>query len=228
MTDVRVKVLKNQTTSIVLGRRGTYSTARVIFDVSYLVETYGDGTPALLVKRATDESPYPVAITYSNNEVVWLVSSTDTAVKGHGECELYWYVDGGLAKTVIYDINIYRGIDDPGSEVPDPYETWIDRLAEIGADIQEAMHDAIDAIDNDALAARSWAVGGTGTREGEDTDNAKFYSEVAQQGAEYSGYAFFNVNDETGMLEVTITDKLDEEVRFEVDESTGILEVFAL
>lgn len=33
---------------------------------------------------------------------------------------------------------------------------------------------------NDALLAKSYAVGGTGTREGEDTDNAKYYKEHAQ------------------------------------------------
>jgi hypothetical protein len=31
-----------------------------------------------------------------------------------------------------------------------------------------------------AEAARSWAEGGTGTREGEDVNNAKYYSVVAQ------------------------------------------------
>lgn len=225
MTEVRVVVLKNQTRSIVVGRRGTYSTARVIFDVTYLIEAYGNGTPALLVRRATDTAAYPVNITYSGNEVIWDVSATDTAIKGHGECELYWYVDGGLAKSVIYDFNVYRGIDDSGSEPPEPYESWVDRLIELGTDIQDLMHTAVEAIDADALTARSWAVGGTGIREGEDTDNAKFYSEVAKQGAEHSGYAFFNVNDETGFLEVTVTDQLDEEVSFTVNESTGMLEV---
>ena len=33
---------------------------------------------------------------------------------------------------------------------------------------------------NDALLAKSYAVGGTGIREGEDTDNAKYYKEQAQ------------------------------------------------
>lgn len=34
-------------------------------------------------------------------------------------------------------------------------------------------------VDNFAKEAKSWAVGGTGTRQGEDTDNSKYYSQVA-------------------------------------------------
>ena len=73
--------------------------------------------------------------------------------------------------------------------------------------------------------AESWAVGGTGTRTGEDTDNAKFYSEVAQQGAEESGYAWFDVNDSDGCMYVTITANLEEDVSFAVNEAAGTLEV---
>ena len=35
-----------------------------------------------------------------------------------------------------------------------------------------------------ALLAKSWAVGGTGRREGEDTDNSKFYSDAAREALE--------------------------------------------
>ena len=34
-------------------------------------------------------------------------------------------------------------------------------------------------VDNFAKEAKSWAVGGTGTRQGEDTDNSKYYSQAA-------------------------------------------------
>lgn len=44
-----------------------------------------------------------------------------------------------------------------------------------------------------AKEAESWAVGGTGTRTGEDTDNAKYYSEMAEQQAATGGYLFFQV-----------------------------------
>ena len=48
----------------------------------------------------------------------------------------------------------------------------------------EAIQNAPTAAESAAASAalsESWAVGGTGTREGEDTNNAKYYSEQAQQ-----------------------------------------------
>lgn len=44
----------------------------------------------------------------------------------------------------------------------------------------KAVQSADDA-DLSAIEARSWAVGGTGTRPGEDTDNARYYKEQARQ-----------------------------------------------
>lgn len=45
-----------------------------------------------------------------------------------------------------------------------------------------ASGSASDASDS-AKLSKSWAVGGTGTRQGEDTNNAKYWSEQAQQAA---------------------------------------------
>lgn len=48
------------------------------------------------------------------------------------------------------------------------------------AAIQQAPQQAANAAAN-ATLSESWAVGGTGTREGENTNNAKYYAEQAQQ-----------------------------------------------
>lgn len=83
-----------------------------------------------------------------------------------------------------------------------------------------------DRISRDnATLAKSWAVGGTGTRPGEDTNNAKHYAELAAQGAEESGYAWFDVDDSDGCMYVYISDNLSEDVSFAVNEAAGILEV---
>lgn len=46
-----------------------------------------------------------------------------------------------------------------------------------------ALGQAVERVDASAQEAKSWAVGGTGTREGEDTDNAKYYAGEAAQSA---------------------------------------------
>lgn len=47
------------------------------------------------------------------------------------------------------------------------------------AEIQASLETSLEQ----AMSAESWAVGGTGTREGEDTDNSKYYSEQARVSA---------------------------------------------
>ena len=121
----------------------------------------------------------------------------------------------------------------PTDIAPDPEEqSVIDELiAELNDGVEaaeacaeEAAGHADDAEDS-AMLAESWAVGGTGTREDEDNDNAKHYAELAAMGAEESGYAWFDVHDDDGHMYVYISDNLSEDVSFAINESTGHLEV---
>ena len=50
------------------------------------------------------------------------------------------------------------------------------------------------AAEASAKLAESWAVGGTGSREGEDTDNAKYYAQIAQQVAQ-GGVGYYETPD---------------------------------
>lgn len=59
--------------------------------------------------------------------------------------------------------------------------------------IKNAPQQAQNAA-NSATLAQSWAVGGTGTREGEDTDNAKYYAQIAQQVAQ-GGVGYYETPD---------------------------------
>lgn len=64
---------------------------------------------------------------------------------------------------------------------PENYEpSGISPWEEVVRTITEIKEDAQDA----ATLSESWAVGGTDTREGEDTDNAKYYSGVAEDASE--------------------------------------------
>lgn len=114
----------------------------------------------------------------------------------------------------------------PGDGEPSPVEQSVitQAIAALNAGVTRA-ETAAESAEDDAILSESWAVGGTGTRPGEDTDNAKHYAEVAQQGAEEAGYAWFDINDETGEMMVTVTDNLAEDVSFAINENIGILEV---
>lgn len=58
------------------------------------------------------------------------------------------------------------------------------------AEITTATASAVTDVQNAAKESESWAIGGTGVRDGEDTNNAKYYAEQAK-GA-ISGVASFN------------------------------------
>lgn len=263
-----VTVKEKDTQNIIIGRRGTWDTEQIVFDVSYLIESYGSGSAELLVKRPVDETAYPAVTTLEGNLLTWAVSDVDTVYKGHGECELYWYVGNALAKSVIYSIAILRDIGETTETPPDPYETWIDHLVDLASETQqnaqaaaesaqeaetaqgkaedaqekaeEAQEKAETAESNaktseenanrDALKAEGWAIGeqdGVPAQSGSPYyhNSSKFWAELSQQGAIESGFAFFDIEDETGIMYVYITDSLAEDVSFEIDEETGILEV---
>lgn len=89
----------------------------------------------------------------------------------------------------------------------------------------EAAEQHRDDAEDAAVLAESWAEGGTGTRLNEDYDNSKFYAQLAQQGAARSGYAYFYTDQETGEIIATVADNLNEDIRFEINETTGEMEV---
>lgn len=58
-----------------------------------------------------------------------------------------------------------------------------DKATEAGGHARDAAASA-DESEDSATESKSWAVGGTATRTGEDTNNAKYYAEIAQQAAQ--------------------------------------------
>lgn len=83
----------------------------------------------------------------------------------------------------------FKTIQELAAEVEAAAKVVTDNLDAINAvsenieAIKNAPQQAQNAA-NSATLAQSWAVGGTGTREGEDTDNAKYYAQIAQQVAQ--------------------------------------------
>ena len=142
--------------TIVIGRRGTYDTMQIAFDLSYLVESYGNGVAVLAVKRSQDESAYPAVTSQEDDLLLWTISETDTYYVGSGECQLMWYVDGGLAKTIIYPMVVMRDILATSEETPDAYQEWVDALIAEGAETLQNAQDAAQSA-TDAEAAQTAA-----------------------------------------------------------------------
>lgn len=85
------------------------------------------------------------------------------------------------------DTKYIRMCIDPGTclrmATYEAFEEDMERIEVIYADFKNAELDIV-AAENSANLSKSYAVGGTGTRDNEDTDNAKYYSEKAKESAD--------------------------------------------
>ena len=70
---------------------------------------------------------------------------------------------------------------------------------ELARGYASSAQEAKESAETNATKSQSYAIGGTGTRQFEDYDNSKFYSEVAQQAASEAGWVYFYI-DENGDL----------------------------
>lgn len=159
---------------IPIGYEGENKVGEVQFDFSEWVQDYGSGTIILLHQRSADPAPYPVTLTTEGNVATWTLSSADTQYKGWGAAQLVYTVGEAIKKSAVYRTYNNASLGD-STDPPEPWETWVDEVIAAGNAAQEAAEDASSA----ATLSQSYAIGGTGTRTGEDTDNAKYYSEQA-------------------------------------------------
>lgn len=118
-----------------LGRQMEHGVRQVWFDLNYLIENFGEGTAVLVHQRNKDLAPYVVTATQTNNRLEWTMDDTDTAYEGFGKAEIRWTVNGDLAKTVIYKTSVQRSLT-AQTEVPDPLESWYDKMLEQIGDSQ--------------------------------------------------------------------------------------------
>lgn len=134
--------------AITIGRSGEYGVREIRIDISDWVATYGAGTAQLLYRRPEERTPYPVPIEQVGGEVVWEVSSTDTAISGRtGRAELNYFVEGGLVKSDISPVIVEGSLGASGSIPDPPGQDWLEQALQAGADARSAANAAQAAIE---------------------------------------------------------------------------------
>lgn len=161
-----------QENTLVVGRRGENEATEVVFEFTEWISEFGNGVITLLVKRPEETNPYPVVLSVANDKATWTVSSTDTAYEGIGLAEFVYTVGTKIVKSIVFKMNVLPDIGVPSETPPDPYETWVDTLVDLGTDAEA-----------DALKSEGFAVGQqNGVDVGNESpyfqNNAKYYSEV--------------------------------------------------
>ncbi len=134
-----------------LGRQDEKNARQVWFDLTWLIENFGEGTAELRYQRSDDGAPYLVNTTRVSNQLIWTVSRTDTKYDGFGRAEIVWTVTGAdtEAKTVIYRTNVLASLASE-TDVPEPYKSWYDQMIEY-INEHEVDPDVLDAAIRDYL-----------------------------------------------------------------------------
>ena len=135
-----------------LGRQGEHGVRQVRFDLSYLIETFGEGTAILVHQRSQDLAPYIVPAVQDGDRLEWTVTDADTAYKGFGKAEIRWTVGDDLAKTVTYKTSVQRSLTEQ-TEIPEPLESWYDQMLEQIGNSQEYAQQAAQSAETAQQAA---------------------------------------------------------------------------
>lgn len=216
--------------ALTIGNVGDNGATGVLLDFSAWSEEYGSGAVTLGVRRKGDAAWYPVALTVTGAEAVWIVSNIDTAVYGIGEARFAYTVGEVEKRSAVFRFFVDRGLGAPEGTPPEPYEDWVERLEDLGAETLQNAQDAAESASkaqgyagdaetakNDAEAAKeeaedsqadaeAWAVGERGgepVQPGDPTyhNNAKYWAEEAHTTAPVT-----SVNGKTGAVTLDAED----------------------
>ena len=142
---MKINIAVNEFASgaIPIGRQGEREARQIVFDLSWMVEQFGEGSAVLMHQRSQDGLPYQVDAVRDGNTLTWTVTDTDTAFVGYGKAEIRWTVGDALAKTVIYKTRVMESITGD-TEIPDPYQSWYDAMVEaVTGDIENIVDEKI-------------------------------------------------------------------------------------
>lgn len=148
-------------------------------------------------RDATGENPVPIVLfdpMGEDRDVLSYATAIPAAALAYpGWCsftlEGYTVNDGHWVKAMgavgSLEVRASEVIYQPEDDTPSQTQQILAALGETEQKVFEIGQEARDS----ALKAKSWAVGGTESREGEDTDNARYYAQKAAEDAKKGGDA---------------------------------------
>ena len=148
----------------------------------YTVRFGAPGMPAGWYDTSTEVGggTHPAVVVSGNTLTVELA---EQAVSVPGTNALVLIISDATGYTLASWAFVLQVARVPGYDAPEAtvyYNALTEQVAQVLASAQAAAASASESAAN-ATLAESWAVGGTGTRPGEDTDNAEYWAQQAQQ-----------------------------------------------
>lgn len=147
----------NDCKKIALGYSGENEATTVDFDITKTLEAYGTGGSWVLLNRRPGEfSAYPVPagqLTNDGTRITWTVSSYDVEKEGQGACQLVYSVGDVVKLSVKYE-TVVRASLVGDYTAPEPYESWLEQLAEYAGQAASSAQEASDSANGAAYSAK--------------------------------------------------------------------------
>lgn len=157
-----------------IGRVAENEVTQIDFDLTSYIEEYGEGGGAVLtVQRFGDSDPYLIPMIITDGIASWYISDADTAVSGRGACQLTYTVGDKVKKTAIYPFSCGESLE-PTGEAPDPFDSWLETLAEYTSETSANAAAARTSASEAASSAQSAQ---------ESAQSAKAYATASAQSA---------------------------------------------
>ena len=139
-----------------LGKQGENEVLQVIWRgiVPEWEEKYGTGEFQLAVRRNQDTAPYIANIELDGGDIVWTITSAETARVGDGECELTYTVGDSIAKSQIWTITVCESLT--GQEPvdpPEPAKNWVDVVIKSASDAKQSATESAESARQSAVSS---------------------------------------------------------------------------
>lgn len=226
-----INVNKNKGTAcetIMLGKQHENLAVILQFDVSAWTDAITPGGVfGVNVRRHGEGASYPCPITVDGAVVSMQVRDVETEKDGSGYVELEYRVGDTIVRSCTWKTYVEPSITDVTTEPPDPYESWVETLTELGAQTeahaQSASQSAEEAEESNE-AAHEAAVNASQAADDAETsaNNANISAQAAQDAANSMSFVSFDI-DPDGDLYINRSEHLGT-TAFELNEN-GELEV---
>ncbi len=130
MIDILYKEFDVDRRPLKIGKQGEKNARPVTFNFADWAR-FGEGSLSLIVTRS-DGLVYPVELEIEGTTATWLVSLTDTEKAGSGSIELKYTVGDTVIKSKTISTVVYMSNSQNPGPAPDPYETWLATLVDLG------------------------------------------------------------------------------------------------
>lgn len=128
-----------------LGQAGDNLARAVVMDLTPWVEEYGTGSALVRVNRP-DGTVYEAAqVTFAAPTLTMAITNVETAYAGQGTIEVQYFVGDVLVKSTQIGTLVGEALE-PTGDAPDPYQSWLDALTALAAQVSADAQRAEDAV----------------------------------------------------------------------------------